>query len=242
MSTDTNHNATQAVFELVLARPVAQPGLHHGKLIHLMWRAPDQGDRLVQVYLNGQLSGASQSITQREAWLVVDHDRHIQIELLAVSAPWAWTDQSDCLAGPDPNTQTAASLVIARDLSLPSDASLEVRVDGGVEVERIALFSPKDARGGFGAVFGDGGFGYDTATGPGLGRGELGYGPLGSDGDALRWRNDTLPTDTHTIDLTLTDHAGLAASQSLSLDLTIDRLPPPPGNVQLNNELQLTWT
>jgi len=242
MSTSTNHNATQDVFELVFARPVAEPDLQHGKLIHLMWRSPNQGDRLVQVYLNGWLSAASGSITQRETWLVVDHDRHIQIELLAVEPASVSVDLEHLLTGPDPSTQTFAALTLARDLSLPTNATLGVRVDGAADAERVALFSPGDARGGFGAVFGEGGFGYDTSTGPGLGRGELGYGPLGSDSDALRWQTDTLMQGPHTIDLSLTDEASLLVSQGLSLDLTIDRLPPPPGDVQLNDQLQLTWT
>lgn len=238
--TDT-HNATQQVFDLVLARPVDSPDLQHGRLIHLMWRAPEQGQRLVQFYLNGQLSGSSRSITQREAWLVVDHDQHIQVELIAVSPASATIDLASVLAGIEPATQPTASLTVLRDLSLPVDTTLGVAVDGGV-AERVSLFSPADARGGFGAVFGEGGFGYDTSTGPGLGLGELGYGPLGSDGDALRWRDATLATGLRTIDLSLNDQAGSPAAQDLELDFAIDRLPAAPGGVALNDELQLTWT
>lgn len=67
MSFTETYNATQQVFDLVLARPVDAPDLQHGRLIHLMWRAPEQGQRLVQFYLNRQLCGTSGSITQREA-------------------------------------------------------------------------------------------------------------------------------------------------------------------------------
>lgn len=240
MTLTDQHNATQQVFELALARPVDAPDLQHGRLIHLMWRAPEQGERLVQFYLNGQLSGASASITQREAWLVVDHEQHAQIELLAVSPAYATVDLASVLSGVEPRTTPAASLTILRDLSLPVDTVLRVAVEG--KQDRVHLFSPSDARGGFGAVFGEGGFGYDASTGPGLGLGELGYGPLGSDGFALRWRGENLPRGINTVDLLLEDQAGQAAAQPMSPDLSIDRLPDPPSDVALNEELKLTWT
>lgn len=241
MSLTTPHNATQEVFELVLARPVKVPDLQHGRLVHLLWRAPDQGDRLVQFYLNGRLSGHALSSTQREAWLILDHESHTQIELLAVDPGSATEDLANELSGVSPATQPAGALTVLRDLSLPAGTSLGVAVDG-LPAERVALFAPGDARGGFGAVFGEGGFGYDASTGPGLGMGGLGFGPLGSDGGALRWRNDSLASGQHTIDLSLQDAAGMDAAQSTSLQQTIDRLPNAPGDVELNQDLQLTWT
>ncbi|MEM6257269.1 MAG: hypothetical protein AAGI37_03025 [Planctomycetota bacterium] len=242
MSHPTTHNATQQVFELVLARPVAAPDLQQGGLVHLLWRAPHQGDRLVQVYLNGRLSGASRSITEREAWLVVDHNGHTEIELLAVSPSAASTDLASELAGVQPATQPSASVTLLRDHGLPVDASVSASVLGHAGRDRAPLFSPTDARGGFGAVFGEGGFGYDAATGPGLGLGELGFGPLGSGGGALRWRNDSLQAGTHTLDLSLNDPAGRPAAESLSLELTIDRLPAPPQDVAVAEPFNLTWT
>lgn len=241
MSLTTTHNATQQVFELALARPVAAPDLQHGRLVHLLWRAPQQGDRLVQFYLNGQLAGSSLSITQRDAWLVLDPDQHVQIELLAVDPASATVDLVSELAGPAPATQPTSALTVLRDLSLPVDSSLSVAVDGDAP-ERVPLFAPGDARGGFGAVFGEGGFGYDTSTGPGLGLGELGFGPLGSGGDALRWRSENLSAGSHTIDLSLQDQAGLPSAQTTSLQATIDRLPDAPTDVALNENLHLTWT
>ena len=241
MSPNAIHNATQQVFQLVLARAVDAPELQHGRLIHLLWRSPQQAERLVQFYVNDQLYGYSLSIMQREAWLVVDHSRHVQIELLAVEPASVTIDLRDALVGPTPSTRPGVGLSVLRDLSLPVGTTLGVSVDSG-SPERIPLFSPGDARGGFGAVFGEGGFGYDTATGPGLGLGELGYGPLGSDGDVLRWQDETLATGSHTITLSLEDSTGLAVTQTTSVPCTIDRLPAAPSDVVLNKNLQLTWT
>lgn len=241
MSLTSTHNATQQVFERVLARPVAAPDMQHGQLVHLLWRAPEQGERLVQFYLNGQLAGSSLSITQRDVWLVIDHDQHIEVELLAVDPTSATVDLASELTGLTPATQPTAAIAVLRDLSLPVDTTLTVSVDGGPS-ERLPLFSPGDTRGGFGAVFGEGGFGYDTSTGPGLGQGELGYGPLGSGGDALRWRDEAQSMGPHAVDLSLEDQAGLAVAQRTSQPITIDRLPDAPMAVELTSALHLTWT
>ena len=242
MTRPATNNPTQQVFELVLARPVDAPDLQHARLIHLMWRAPEQGERLVQVYLNGQLSITSRSITQRDAWLMLDHDKHTQIELLAVCPSNATDDQSEYLAGTNPSTQPFAAVRIMRDTAMPIDSCLSIEVEGASVSDQTKLFSPGDPRGGFGAVFGEGGFGYDNATGPGLGAGELGFGPLGSDGSALRWRSDALTQGPHRIDLSLQAAAGLPVAQTTSIDLMIDRLPDPPSGVVLTDELTLTWT
>jgi hypothetical protein len=240
--TSITNNPTQDVFEMVLARPVAAPDPQHGRLVHLLWRAPQQGERLVQFYLNGRLAGSSHSPLQREAWLLVDHARHTQIELLAVCPAEASVDRRDYLAGVDPQTQPAVSLRLLRDESLPIDSTISIAVNEASNPDQSLLFSPGDPRGGFGAVFGEGGFGYDASIGPGLGCGALGDGPLGSDGYALYWLDDTLPIGPHAIGLSLVDEAGLPAADDLHLMLSTDRLPLPPVAVSLNDELNLTWT
>lgn len=154
----------------------------------------------------------------------------------------ATIDLSSLLIGIEPDTQPAAALTILRDVSLPANAMLSVTIDGEPESAHVPLFSPGDARGGFGAVFGEGGFGYDASTGPGLGQGALGFGPLGSDGVALHWRDESLSQGSHTIDLLLEDQAGQPATPIQTLDLTIDRLPQPPVDVSLNEAFKLTWT
>lgn len=237
----TNH-PTQAVFERVLARPVDAPDLHHGRLVHIMWLAPQQGDRLVQFYLNRRLSCNSRSTTQRDAWLIVDPDKHTQIELLAVCPAESSVDRSELLAGIAPATQPGASLQLLRDVSMPIASVVAIKPGSASVADRSPLFSPSDPRGGFGAVFGEGGFGYDASTGPGLGLGALGYGPLGTDGDALSWFNDALPEGVNTLALSLEDRTGQTRSQEQSVAIEIDRLPTPPDEVALNDDFQLTWT
>lgn len=207
-----------------------------------MWSAPRQGDRLVQVYVNAELAAHSASPSEREAWLLVDAGKHTQIELLAVEPMMATSPQADCLAGATPAVQPVASFALSRSYALPTDAQLVVQVDSDGGEQRIAFFADDVPRGGFGSVFGEGGFGYDAATGPGLGVGDLGYGPLGIDGRALRWRDDAIADGVHVINLSLQDAAGQQAADDLALPVEITRLPDPPGNISLGPDLLLTWT
>lgn len=242
MSTTLLNNATQEVFEHVLARAVAAPALEHGRLIHVQWSAPQQGNRLVQLYVNNALAGQTMEPQQREAWLICPIGRHYQIELIAVEPMDVGVSCPSLLAGPDPATQPSGSFTLLRDEALPIDATLSVDIDGGSGVERVPLFAADTPRGGFGAIFGEGGFGYDASTGPGLGVGQLGYGPLGTGGSALCWRNDALSPGDHTLTLSLADGDGRPATADLDLDLSITRLPEPPNGVALDANLQLTWT
>lgn len=236
----SNTNPTQAIFERVVVRAVTSPDLQQGRLIHVLWVAPNQGDRLVQLYCNGQLVSVSASTGEREAWLLLDPSTHHEVELLAVDPSDAAVDGSHLLSGNEASTRTAAELALLRDYDLPIDSVLTVESASAGVIDPTPLFSRDKPRGGFGAVFGQGGFGYDASTGPGLGIGELGFGPLGVDGIALRWRNDALPTGDYSIDLSLDSDAGQAFGDSISRAIT--RLPDPPGNVSLSSDLKLTWT
>jgi len=239
--TETNPDIpTQAVFERVVARPVATPALHHTRLVHVRWRAPQQADRLVQVYVNRRLSAVTRRSAQREAWLVLDPALHHEIELLAVAPASSAQDHAALLQGPIPRTTPAVELALLRDVAQPIDARVRVTANDAADAACAPLFSGRAARAGFGAVFGEGGFGYDAATGPGLGLGELGLGPLGVDGAALRYRDAALPSGAATLDLTLTSPAG--EHTCLDLERTIDRLPAPPRDLALNADLQLTWS
>lgn len=241
MTEQISNIPTQDVFERVIARPVAAPALHHHRLVHVSWVAPQQGHRLVQVYTNGQFATRSTSVTQREAWLMLDGAIHQQIELLAVAPQSVAIDYSGVLEA-QALTAPAVSFAVMRDYAQPLAAVLSVEVDRMGDPDRIALFEPGDARGGFGAVFGQGGFGFDASVGPGLGLGELGYGPLGLDGRALRWRHDQLDPGEHTIDLTLGSPGGASTQVLASLDRFTSRLAEAPADFTLQPDLTLTWT
>lgn len=240
MTTTSQYNPTQAVFERVVARPVAPPDTQHGRLVHVLWVAPQQGDRLVQLYVNGRLAEVSRSSADRAAWLLLDPSSHHEIELLAVDRADATLDLSARLAGHPVPTMPAVDLALLRAYEQPIDAAVSIGLESAGIDDRTPLFASDSPRGGFGAVFGEGGFGYDAATGPGLGLGELGYGPLGIDGQALRWRHTALPAGEHAFTVALRTDAGTVSEQTLTR--SVARLPDPPTNLALDADLTLTWT
>ncbi len=237
--------ATQDVFENVIARPVATRHGHHPCLVHLWWSAPDQGPRLVQVYVNDQLTDVTTDPTQRQLWLMIDRTRPQRIELLAVPAldpDAAWRPQPESLTHWDPPVTDHATLTVIRDERLPVDTRLQVHVDGQ-PTDRGPMWPASQHRGGFGALLGLGEFGRDAVTGPGLGLGQLGMGPLGSEGTAWRWRRDDLTPGSHDLTVTATDHRGRTVAQPLTAaDTGIDALPPAAETFTIDTAFTLAWT
>lgn len=235
---------TQDVFELVLARPTLRDGSEDEQLVHLSWRAPQQGDRLVQVYVNDQLIDVSDDPAQRDMLLLLDRTQAQRIELLAVAVAERdalWRPHVDALRGWSPRVRSGAAVTVLRDEMMDVDAQVAVVMDEQV-LDRGALWPADEHRGGFGALFGVGAFGFDAATGPGAGIGELGMGPLGADGSAWRWRRDPLPSGAHTLAVRLQSRDGQAlADDSMLYDLDIDTLPREAAGLAISDPFTLTW-
>lgn len=231
----------KTVFERVLVRPVATEDVLHGALMHLWWSAPRQGDRLVQVYANDRLHTVTLDPAQRELWLVFAPGHAQRIELAVVARQDAYIPRPQPWATATATPRDTVQAVVLRLPTAPVGSKVDVRMDGQTPAA-APLFGDRDARIGLGSVFGEGGFGLDAAVGPGLGLGELGLGPLGSDGDAWRWSRNDLPAGAHTLTLTHTDAAGRAIAPTTTTNITIDRLPPPPTRVTLRDDLTLAWS
>lgn len=238
MSSVTSTSATQSVFELVLARPVVTETGEHAHLVHLWWRAPQQGERVVQVYVDGELIDVSLDPGQREVWLSLDRSIPRRIELVALvpAVDDVWTPVPSA-----PLSSSVAVVTLLRDESLPVDAHVAMH-EGATQLDEGPMWPGEEHRSGFGALFGEGAFGFDAATGPGLGLGELGFGPLGADGGAWRWRRDDLAVGEHALELRATSREGESLSEPMSLPpVAITRLPAPPANVRLLSDFTLTW-
>ncbi|MFA7235871.1 MAG: hypothetical protein WC058_03315 [Phycisphaeraceae bacterium] len=184
-------------FEQVLLRSTTLPGV-----LHLTWIAWQQGQRLVQVYVNGVLYDVSMDAGQREMWLHTDGLGDVGVELRMVEADEAWMDQSG---------RPAAELAMSRDEGLPIDARVVVSVDGADAAEG-RLWDAMDFRSGFGGLFGEGEFGHDAAGAPGSGMGEFGVGAMGMDGVAWRWAGK-LARGTHALSLRVEDGSGRTIAQ-----------------------------
>jgi len=238
-------DVTQDVFEVVLARPVVVDGGEHPGLVHLWWSAPEQGDRLVQVYIDGELIDMSQDSSQREMWLMCDRSVPHRIELLAV--PMTELNilrllHLEQLRSWDPPVNSEISLALVRDEQLPVDTRVSIE-EAKLLIDEGAMWPAEEHRGGFGALFGVGGFGLDAATGPGLGVGELGMGPLGTDGAAWRWRRNDLAVGIHELDVITTDEQGLAVAQELALSpAVVDALPTQASTFSMDADFTLRWS
>ncbi|MCE9590162.1 MAG: hypothetical protein K8S99_06525 [Planctomycetes bacterium] len=217
--------ATQDVFEIVLARPVVTPSGEHPSLVHLWWRATDQGDRVVQVYIDGSLAATTLDPSQREMWLTCNRSAARRIELLALPA----TDgdatrqpRPDLLRSWTPSAVTEINARVLRDDSLPVATRVSVSLDGS-RVAEAAMWGGDDA-------------------GPGLGMGELGMGPLGVDGESLGWRIGQLARGDHDVGLAATDPRGIAVAAPSALSAAVDPLPAAATAVSVNQNFVLSWT
>lgn len=244
-----NQNPTQDTFELTLARPVSTQAGEHAALVHLWWRAAQQGDCLVQVYVDGALADVTPDPAQREMWLMCERTKAHTIELLAIPRPSdadleeydPWQAHPSLLRSWSPPFTQHASLALMREAQLPVDTVVRVDVDGQ-KLDAGPLWDGSAHRGGAGALFGVGEFGRDEATGPGLGGGELGMGPLGADGSTWRWRRDTLSPGEHSIDVSAVDRTGqpVAPLQALGV-ITIEALPAAAQTFDVEPDFTLTW-
>lgn len=236
---------TQDVFELTLGRAVLTDTGEHDALVHVWWRIVATEDRMVQVYVNDELVDVTDDPAQRDAWLIVDRARTNRIELLAVSMTNGGAvgeARADMLGGWSPRVVDRAEVALLRDEALPVDTRIAVSVDGAVVADR-PLWPGDVPRSGFGGLFGVGGFGRDAASAPGLGRGELGHGPLGIDATAWRWSQAHLPPGPHTLALTAQHRDGQAISPPLNPPpLVADALPEPAYDLAIDTDFTLTWT
>lgn len=236
--------ATQDVFELVLVRPVRVAGGDHPTLVELSWRAPQQGERLVQVYVDERLVAVTGDAQARRLWLHIDRGQPggRRIELLAVTPGSAPVCRSRSMAAPlggwPTPTRQGVDFAVTRAESLPLASRVSVLVDGATRA-CASLWPATAHRGGFGAVFGEGGFGMDAATGPGLGAGELGMGPLGSGGAAHRTRLRLSPGE-HVLTGLLT-HDELA-TELTEQAVTVAPIPRPAHALEIDPDFTLRWS
>lgn len=232
--------SAQSDFELTLARPVVQTGGEHPALVHLWWRGGVAAGHVVQVYVDDELYDVAEGVGPRELWLVLDRSAAHRIELLAVPVSEAWRARSVRPGSWQPRVRDAARLAVLRDARLPVDTCLRVSVDG-VVVDAGALW-PRDVhRAGFGALFGEGGFGFDAVTGPGLGRGELGYGVLGADGTAWRWEKGGLEAGERVIAVEGRDAKGEVVADAVTRAVSMDSLARPVRDPAVDQDFRLRW-
>ncbi|MEM1108713.1 MAG: hypothetical protein AAGH99_08490 [Planctomycetota bacterium] len=243
--TNNASDYTQDGFSLTLGRsPIHESETHDG-LVHLWWRSDFLDERLVQVYVNGELIEVTHNSDQREVWLILDRAVDNRVELLAVRRDrpeLLWQPRPDLLKSWDPPINQMVRAKVLRDEALPIETKVAVAING-IEVEESPLWSGDTPRSGFGGLFGLGGFGRDDATGLGLGRGALGLGPLGADATPWCWNSSELDPGTHTVTLTARDARGVDMTPPQTLrPMDVDALPQGASSLTVDPDFTLTWS
>lgn len=172
-----------------------------------------------QVYVNGQYAGATNDSGQRR--MIVGTPTFlssaVQISVFAVEASEADKDLSSEFAELKVgNGRIRIGLLRSQDL--PIDAVVNVYSDkslGEIDYSETLSHRPVEVwpccwdKMGFGmSMFGDGDFGFDSASAVGFGRGSLGNGQFGIDADTIEWISPVLTDGVYKIAVTITDPTG----------------------------------
>ncbi|MEM9883133.1 MAG: hypothetical protein AAF800_09480 [Planctomycetota bacterium] len=234
---------SQDGFAWTIGLAVEDAAGEHDALVHLAWRCDGEPPATVQVYVNDELADWIDDPDQHECWLTLDRTRPQRVELLAVR-PGGQIDVAvpEALGGWQPRIADRLTATLLRDESLPPDTRVSVSVDGEA-VASGPMWPADEPRSGFGGLFGVGGFGRDDAAGPGLGRGDLGLGPLGADGSPWRWVRHEVTPGTRTVTLAAADANGRPVAPPLTAAPQATDTPPAPARgLRAAADFTLTWT
>lgn len=230
----------ETILELTLARQADTAQGPHPHLVHLWWRAARQREKLVRVFVDGELFATTLDPSQRELWLTLDRGAWHFIQLVVIEAA-SVNDPGITPPQPwNPPLRSHVSVALPRDERLDAEVWIEASING-VVTDRAPLWPADEPRGGFGGTFGYGALGAASATAPGLGRGTLGRGRLGSDASTLAWRR-RLPEGGATIRFEARGGDGRLAAEPA--EFTANSVTPPPAASQLriDPDFTLRWT
>lgn len=228
---------TTDIFKSVHALPVMTDAGEHPHLINVMWVLHEASPHAVQIYVDGTLRDTATCKNQSSMWLALDRSRAHVISLLGVDPSQAFLEQSNELQSFEPVFVSHWSTSMLRDESLPADAVVHIELDGQTQ-HRRPLWESHIARSGFGSLFGVGDFGSDAITGPGLGYGALGHGPLGSDASPFVFKKRLEHDTTHTFTWSLKSPSGENLSPVYSTTLIADLPSAEPSDLQTD---QARW-
>ncbi len=242
--TEPSNEITGDCFESVVVRPVISMGVEHRRLVHLCWRTVESCDRLVQVYIDGLLSDVTNEPSQSSMWLSLDRSRAHVIELLSVPVTrrgdihrshrdklWRRGEQPD---------DTCLSASLSRVNTFEPDTRIRVYLDGELRAES-ALWDVSVCRTGFGNLFGEGGFGFDGASGPGLGLGSLGGGSLHDISSFWTWRSPVSAPGEHLLTLQAISPSGVLRSPPLTVGCVTAEIPRAAVDIELGDDGVLRW-
>jgi hypothetical protein len=214
-------------------------------LARVSWSVDGLAGRSVRIYVDGVLWDVVCDGAVGEAWLMLDGAGARRVELASVAATEAFAGGADStpleVAGWSPGFETSAELAVIRDERLAVESEVRVSVDG-VDDGGHRYWDAAESRGGFGGLFGAGGFGWDGGASVGLGLGEFGVYGFGFGGTAWRWRDDGLSEGDHVLGLRVEDGRGVElASLTEEAPASVEALPEAAAGLTVSEEMVLSW-
>lgn len=176
----------------------------HPNLVRVTWQDDNLQDHAAHIYLDGELIHITPNAQDRATWARIERDvpRRVQVLLVPNDDPADLArPRPERLPQENPPYQGPPTAIILRSPAAAPHAQAQVTSDSGTTPDFAELWPGRLSRPGFGGVFGEDEFGYDHAVGPGLGRGDLGFGPLGADAHALRYRDPLAPDGQSTLSI-----------------------------------------
>ncbi len=193
-------------------------------------------DKLHQVYVNGKYAGTTIDAGQRQmiVSLPASFSTAVKIEVFAVEPEDAHKEFSYELEDSKPYSGRVI-IKLLRCQSLPFGSTIRIYSDHGsgeidyenpINAEPIRVWPSVFEKSGFGSSrFGEGDFGYDSATAIGFSRGDFGCGEFGLDADAIEWISESLPAGSYKFAAKVFD---LAGTQSIATETQPFVIIPPP--------------
>jgi hypothetical protein len=174
---------------------------------------------LYQVYVNGQLAGATVDPHQRRLVVQIPSafEAAVHLEVVAVERTDAHRDLSSEI-GYTPVNSGRARLTLLRSQSLPAAAQANICFDNGtgsidydtpLNEAPIPIWPCWQDKAGFGAAqFGSSDFGYEATAAVGFGKGIFGQGQFGLDADTVTWISPALPLGAYRFGVKIVDSLG----------------------------------
>ncbi|MBN1796730.1 MAG: hypothetical protein JW804_08655 [Sedimentisphaerales bacterium] len=213
-------------------------------------------DKLYQIYINGDFSGSTINLQQRQLVVPVpsSFETAVRIEVFAVQPEDAYVDFSGEFSGG--YSSGRVKLKLLRSQNLPPDSIIQIYFDNGggiVDYENplndqpIPVWPNRYDKAGFGMCeFGNSDFGYDSAAAIGFGMGDFALGMNGLDADSIEWISEPLPKGTYKFAAIITDKNGKVSSAAETDSLNVIPSATPAEGLEvvsfneLNNELTLS--
>jgi len=209
------------------------------------WRS-SWSDMFYQIYVNGQLAGATVDSQQRQEIIQIptSFESPVRIEVFAVAAEHVHIDFSSKLDMSLANSGRVR-INLLRGQNLPIGATAQIYFDNGtgdIDYDNALNNSPirvwpawQDKAGFAMSSFGTGDFGYDSAAAVGFGKGSFGHGQFGLDADTFEWISSPMPAGLYKFGVKISDEAGKQSASTETGQVTVTPAAKPAEQLSISS-------